>query len=273
MCAPEHFAVTYKINPWMAPDSWSEDHLGHHDRATRGWTALRLAYENHGANVLLLPARPGLPDMVFTANAALVHNARVLLPRFRFVERQGEEDRLRDYFAKLKGRGEIDCITETPQGNFFEGAGDALWDSARGMFWFGFGYRSDKAMKGVIEQVMGRSVVALELADPRYYHLDTCLCPLSGGEIFYYPPAFTEEGRALIAALAGPGNLVAASDEDAALFAVNCFELSGKHVFMGRCSAELDAALAARGYSLHHFPLEPFILSGGSARCLTLRLF
>jgi N-dimethylarginine dimethylaminohydrolase len=272
MCAPEHFAVTYKINPWMAPGSWSQDHAGHHNRATRGWAALRLAYEDHGAKVLLLPGRAGLPDMVFTANASLVHNHRVLLPRFRFAERQGEEAHLRDYFAGLQASGEIDNVIETPRGSFFEGAGDALWDSARGMFWLGFGYRSDKTMKEIVEQALEKPVVALELVDPRYYHLDTCLCPLSGGEILYYPPAFTEEGRGLITALAGPANLIAASDEDASLFAVNCFELAGKHVFMGRCSAALDAALSARDYSLHHFPLEPFILSGGSARCLTLRL-
>ena len=35
----------------------------------------------------------------------------------------------------------------------------------------------------------------LELVDPRFYHLDTCFCPVAPGVAIYYPGAFDEYGR------------------------------------------------------------------------------
>jgi hypothetical protein len=33
MCRPEHFAVSYAINPWMDPVSWARDERAHFRRA------------------------------------------------------------------------------------------------------------------------------------------------------------------------------------------------------------------------------------------------
>ena len=43
-------------------------------------------------------------------------------------------------------------------------------------------------------------VVSVELVDPRFYHLDTCFCPLGPGQALHYPAAFDEYARRVLAA-------------------------------------------------------------------------
>jgi N-dimethylarginine dimethylaminohydrolase len=213
----------------------------------------------------------GLPDMVFPANAAVVLDGKALLARFRFPERQGEEAHFRAAFEALKDRGLIDEALDLPPGLFQEGAGDACWDSARGLFWTGWGPRSDEAAADAVARTFGCDVVNLRLATERFYHLDTCFCPLSGGDVLYYPPAFTPEGRAAIAARVPADLRIEASDEDAAAFCVNAVNF-GREIVMARAPMALRRRLEARGYRVSEVDLAPFMLSGGGAYCMTLRL-
>src|SRR5437588_2729337 len=91
MCEPAHFGVTYSINPWMDPASWARDDYALAAAAQREWTSYNRVLARLGATIELIPAAPGLPDLVFTANAALVLDRTALLARFRHAERQAEE--------------------------------------------------------------------------------------------------------------------------------------------------------------------------------------
>ena len=110
MCRPEHFAVSYTINPWMEPDAWARDASIHSAAAHREWTALYRTFQELGAAIDLVPAAPGVPDLVFTANAAVVLDRKVLLARFRHRERQAEEPYFEAAFHALKARGLIDSV-------------------------------------------------------------------------------------------------------------------------------------------------------------------
>src|SRR5438067_11218938 len=81
MCRPQHFAVSYAINPWMDPSSWARDQRVLTAAARREWTGLHRALQDAGAQIDLVPVRPGLPDLVFTANAAVVLDGKALLAR------------------------------------------------------------------------------------------------------------------------------------------------------------------------------------------------
>ena len=268
MTDPGHFDVSYTINPWMSPAAWTPAHA----RAARaGSAALSWALQAAGARVEMVPAVPGLPDLVFPANAAVVLDGTALLARFRHPERQGEEAPFRAAFETLKRRGWIERIVELPEGLVHEGAGDALWDETRGVFWTGHGQRSDSAAAEVIARTFGRPAVALELASPHFYHLDTCFRPLSGGEVLYYPPAFTPPALAAIEARVAPADRIIATRQDAEALCVNAVCL-GSTVIMARAPAELKARIEACGYRLIEVDLAPFILSGGAAFCMTLRL-
>ncbi len=268
MTDPDCFDVCYQINPWMQPGAWTADSLAEAKRASGD---LKAALKAAGARVETVGAVRGLPDLVFPANAAVVLDGRVLLARFRHPERQGEEPVFRSAFAGLRRRGLIDEIIDLPEGVFQEGAGDCIWDADRGHFWAGFGPRSSQASIAAIRRAFGQEVVALELASDRFYHLDTCFCPLAGGQVLYYPDAFTPQALATIRASVPLNQRIEASDEEAAAFCVNAVNL-GDQVIMARAPVSLKIKLAARGYHLTEIDLDPFILSGGAAYCMTLRL-
>jgi N-dimethylarginine dimethylaminohydrolase len=271
MTDPAHFEVRYAINPWMRPGEWGLDASGHRRAARLAWETLRAELQRAGAEVKAIPGAPGWPDMVFPANAAVVLDGRALMARFRHPERRGEEPAFRAAFERLVERGLLREVAELPQGVLHEGAGDGLWDGARQLFWVGHGPRSDRSAGEVIAAHFGREVVPLELASERFYHLDTCFRPLEGGEVLYYPPAFTQEARRAIRDRVEPHLLIEAVDDEAAAFCVNAVNL-GRTVVMAEAPPRLAGVIEERGYRLREVDLSPFILSGGAAFCMTLRL-
>ena len=271
MTEADHFDVSYQINPWMDPAAWQADADGLKARAVRATLALRRALRDLGAEVRMIPAAPGCPDLVFPANAAVVLDGRVLLARFRHAQRQAEQVHFRDAFEALQREGLIEAIIELPDGVAQEGAGDCIWDTTRGHFWAGFGPRSSPASIEAIEETFQRPVVALELASERFYHLDTCFCPLTGGEIVYYPSAFTPQAVETIRRLVAPDLLIAASDAEAAAFCVNAVNLD-RDIVMAKAPPSLSARLRRRGYRVTQLELGPFMMSGGAAYCMTLRI-
>ena len=261
MCAPAQYGVRYVINPWMRPQSDASLRAP----ALAQWQRLRAALAAHARIELVEPA-PDLPDMVFTANAGFVLGSVVVPARFRHAERRAEEGPFRAWF---EGQGYE--LVNVPKGLSFEGAGDALLDRAMPLAWMGHGFRTDLAMAPWLEDALDIEVLALRLVDPRFYHLDTCLCPLQHGELLYYPPAFDPESLALIEARVPRERRIVVGERDALAFACNAVSVGGT-VVLNRASRALAAELAARSYDLAPVPLDQFIKAGGSAKCLTLRL-
>jgi arginine dihydrolase len=271
MCRPKHFAVTYAINPWMDPAGWAADNHSLTASARLEWERLHHALLGLGAIVELLPPVPDLPDLVFTANAAVVMDRKALLARFRHAERQREQPYFERGFRELKARGYIDSIVPLPEEIVLEGAGDCVWDATRGLFWMGHGPRSMLAARGIVEETFGAETVALELADARFYHMDTALSALSKGDVMYFPGAFTAAGLAEIRTRVAPRQRIELDEADAVRLAANAVCL-GDTVVLSDCSSGLRRRLEVRGYRVVGTPLASFLRSGGSAFCLTLRL-
>ncbi|MET0961462.1 MAG: arginine deiminase-related protein [Noviherbaspirillum sp.] len=261
MCAPRHFEVAYVINPWMEGNIAR----GSNPVAARQWKDL-LALLRRFAEVDCISAERGVPDLVFTANAGLVLDRRVLLSAFRHAERRPEEA----YFDRWFSTHGYEVLS-LPAGIYFEGAGDALFDRRLPLLWMGHGHRSDAAAAGIIASLLDVEVVPLQLVNPHFYHLDTCLCPLDGGALLYYPAAFDQASQDTIAALVPPERRIAVGAEDAAAFACNAVNC-GRQLIMNRASDALAATLAAHDYCLHQTPLSEFMKAGGSAKCLTLKV-
>jgi N-dimethylarginine dimethylaminohydrolase len=268
---PAHFEVSYIINPWMDPGAWAADPARHLAEARASFDALREALVESGAMVRIFPGCAGLPDMVFPANAAVVLDRRAIVARFARPQRQGEEKPFLDMLNRIAAEGGLTEVAQFPENCFQEGAGDAIWDATRGLFWAGHGQRSCFAATTELAAFFGKPVVPLELATDRFYHLDTCFCPLSGGEILFYPPAFTARALAELHARVAPDQRLEASEQDAAAFCVNAVNI-GRSVVMARAPDHLRGMLAERGYQIRGVDLDPFILSGGGAYCMTLRL-
>ena len=273
MCPPDFYGIEYEINPWM-----NTERQANHPIAVEQWKALCERIQAAGARVSLLEPVKGLPDLVFTANAAMIcrmdnpvrHSSQTdrivhptaILSRFRHPQRQGEEPHNRRWLTE-HGFEVLD-----PPANFsFEGAGDALF--CGDTLYAGYRMRSDAAGHQAIGRMLGVRVLPVELVDPRYYHLDTCFCPLTPDTAIWYPPAFDDYGQRAIEQQIP--NLVAVEQAEAERFACNAVVI-GRRVVTNTGCDHLHTTLAAAGYEPIATPLDEFVKAGGSAKCLTLRL-
>ena len=261
MCAPDYFGVDYVINPWME----GQQGATHHALAVEQWQNLRDQLQKLVA-LDFVPPQPKLPDLVFTANAALVLGDKVIVSRFKSTERQPEEPHFHDWFT---AHG-LTCI-DWPQDISFEGAGDALLQRDNATIWVGYGFRTDSRAPDLITNKLNIKTIGLHLVDPRFYHLDTCFCPLQGGYLLYFPAAFDAAAQKLITDTIAADRLIAASEEDALGFCCNAVDVGG-HIFLNKASPDLQAKLAKAGFKTVITPLSEFMKAGGAAKCLTLKL-
>jgi N-dimethylarginine dimethylaminohydrolase len=261
MCPPEYFTVAYIINPWMHGNLRRIDNAV----ARQQWRALYDAITDR-ATVRLVNPQPGSPDMVFTANAGLVKGRRFVVSRFRYPERQYEEPYFADWFMD---RGYE--VSSMPRDIPFEGAGDALFDRGSERLWMAHGHRSIEGARAVLSERIGVETVLLRLVDTRFYHLDTCFCPLEGGYVMYHPAAFDADSRREIEARVPAARRITVDEEDGLAFACNAVNI-GSTVMVNRATPALARALGAKGFDVVQIPLSEFMKAGGSAKCLTLRL-
>ncbi len=256
MCPPEHFAVTYAINPWMEPAKPTDAAT-----ALRQWARLREVYLDLGHDVRMIEPVPGLPDMVFAANGAFVAGRKALGARFRYPQRAAEADAYLDWFRD-SGYPEV----RTPE-HVHEGEGDVLF--AGGTLLAGYGFRSDQAAAAELTDLFGLPVVSLRLVDPRFYHLDTALCVLDADTAMYYPAAFDDAGRAAIAAQFT--ELIEAKDEDAEVLGLNAVS-DGLHVVLPAQATSLAAQLRQHGFEPVGVDMSELLKGGGGPKCCTLEL-
>ena len=261
MCPPDHYDVDYVINPWMEGNI----HKSSRDRAVEQWQKLHHVLKDHTLVDLVQPQQ-GWPDMVFTANAGLVLGKTVVLSRFFHKERQGEEPYFKQWFED-KGY----TVYELPKDLPFEGAGDALLEREGRWLWAGYGFRSELDSHPYLAKWLDIEVVSLRLMDERFYHLDTCFCPLNGGYLLYYPPAFDSYSNRVIEMRVPPEKRIAIAEADAVNFACNSVNIDSV-VVMNKASDDLKARLTAAGFEVIETPLTEFLKAGGAAKCLTLRV-
>ena len=96
VCPPDFFGIEYEINPWMRLSNRVD-----HERAASQWQTLMGIFEQDLGIVLerMVPI-PGLPDLVFTANAGVVAGRRAVISRFRYPERRREETHFAQWFRE-----------------------------------------------------------------------------------------------------------------------------------------------------------------------------
>ncbi len=269
MCAPHHYEVDYVINPWMEGNI----HRSSREQALAQWNQLYQVLQRY-AQVDLVEAQPGWPDMVFTANAGLVLGDTVVLSRFFHPERQGEEPHFQKWFEDQGYKVHL-----LPKSLPFEGAGDALMDRSGGWLWAGYGFRSELDAHPYLAEWLDVEVLSLRLVDRRFYHLDTCFCPLSDGYLLYYPPAFDTYSNRLIELRVPLEKRIAIDEVDAVNFACNTVNIDAlrdstaeRMVVMNKVSQGLNKILIDRGFTVVETPLTEFLKAGGAAKCLTLKV-
>ena len=264
MCRPEHFTVSYTINPWMEPANPTDTAL-----AVRQWQKLYDTYIELGHEVQLIDPIEGLPDMVYTANGGFVIDNVAYGAKFRFQERVPEGPAFMDWF-----RDNGFEVVEPREVN--EGEGDFLL--VGDTILAGTGFRSTGDSHREIGEIFGKEVISLTLVDPRFYHLDTAIAVLDpvqgeGGvehaNIAYLEHAFDAEGRAVLAERFP--DAIRVSDEDGSVFGLNSAS-DGLNVIISPRAKGFEAQLRERGYNPVLVDLSELLLGGGGIKCCTLEL-
>ena len=262
MCPPDHFTIDYVINPWMAGNEGQLDKA----LAREQWDNLCAALSEH-AEIDLIEPQAGLPDMVFTANGGFVLGDRVVPGHFIPEERRGEEVHFKKWF-----RDHDFDLNVLPENVGFEGAGDCLLDRDGHWLWTGYGFRTEIEAHEIIGQwFTDREVVSVKLTDSRFYHIDTCLCPLSRGYLMWHPPAFEYDSRIAVEERVPPHKRIVVDTIDAGNFACNAVNVDDD-VIVHAASDALKAKLLRVGFKVHEVSLSEFLKAGGSAKCLTLKI-
>jgi len=255
LCPPDFYGIEYEINPWMSRARGAEPSV-----AKEQWSGLRAALSKLSCTIELIAPQPKLPDMVFTANAGLAVGRQFIPSNFRHKERAGEAPL---FARRMEERGYQ--ISWLPNDYHFEGEGDALF--AGDALFCGYKFRSDIKSHRAVAEMLGCLAVSVELVDPRFYHLDTCFCPLPDGAVIWFPAAFDEYGQHAVREHIS--DLIEVAPEEAMHFCCNAVPLE-RDIVLPEGAPKLAATLSERGYKCHQLPMTEFLKAGGACKCLTL---
>jgi N-dimethylarginine dimethylaminohydrolase len=212
-------------------------------------------------------------DMVFGATPVCVgldeDGRRICVAsRMKYHSRQREVGPLAEWFA---GRG-YEVVAFEGLNLSFEGGGDAIWHPGRRLIWGGYGHRSEAEIYPTLARTFGAPVITLELADAKFYHLDTCFCPLSDKAVLLYPPALTESGVALVRRVFQ--HVIDVNEHEAVeLFACNAAAFLNKYVFIQRGAVDTNRRLKELGFEVIEVETGEFLKSGGSVFCMKTAIF
>ena len=259
MCRPEHFTVSYRINPWMHPEDPTDTSL-----AVAQWQTLYDLYLELGFDVHLIDPVQGLPDMVYAANGGFVLDGIAYGARFQYPERGPEGPAYMDWFAANGFDVREPVSTNEGEGDFLL-VGDTIFA--------GTGFRSDAASHDELRKIYDREVVTLKLIDPSFYHLDTAFAVLDsdGGpaSVAFLPKAFDAASLDILDARFPQA--IHVNDADAAVLGLNSFS-DGRNVVIASRATDFERQLRERGFVPHGVDLSELLLGGGGVKCCTLEL-
>lgn len=257
MCPPKYFDIEYEINPWMDTNNQVDPAL-----AQKQWQDLYHIYTTElGWDVEIIDPIEHLPDMVFTANGALVIDGKVALPTFRAPDRQPETDHFKQWFSS---HGYKEFLTPKYD---FEGEGDALvWNDT---IFMGYPWRSDSAAVPELKEFLGKKIIPVQLTNASFYHLDTAMTIVDKETVALYPPLFTEETLRTIKQTVP--EVIEASKADAYVYGLNAMS-DGHNIVLSDRADGLIAQYEKRGMQVHPVAISEFQKSGGGVKCLTLEV-
>lgn len=267
MCRPKFFDVRHHLlNAHMEMKIAVKKKL-----ALTQWDNTYKILIANNVKVDLLDPHPDLPDMVFTANAGIVHGNKAVVSNFGAVPRR-PETQYHTTFFKERGFEVLNPLDDEVE---IEGCGDFMPTHNGESFFVAHGFRSSFKAYAYLKDVLSLpkdKLHHMKLMNPYFYHIDTALMSLTHGHLMYYPDAFDKESEKKILDVGG-NKVIAIGKEDAMDFACNSvnFEENGEHLIIGnKFSDPLKDKLTNYGYKVIETPYEQFLLAGGSIRCSVL---
>lgn len=259
MVTPEYFDVTYSINPWM-----NTSVAVNHVVARKQWESIVKELQSLGINVVLEPAIHNLNDMIFTANAGMLHQDKAIVSKFRDKERAGEEP----YFKNLFTRLGYDTHT-LPDSCIWEGQACSVFIDGYLVCSFSEGGRSNLEAYESITKIWNISKERqkyVKLIDPYFYHLDVCFCKINEDTAMLCPLAFSQEDNRWFQEHIP--NIIQISYDEALDFCCNAFVFENHILISSAITTSLRESLEEHGLRVHPLDVSEYIKSGGGVKCL-----
>lgn len=276
LCHPQFFEVIDVKNAHM------KDQIGktNKKKALLQWERLvseykKIAHQGGLAEVSVLKGEEGLEDMVFAANQTFPFldeqgNKKVLLSNMKHPNRQKEVPFYGRFFEQ-KGYE----IVHLPSNFLFEGMGDLLLVPGTQHAICGYGFRTSASTIDALKHITQLDIVGLELVNPDFYHLDTCLVPLNADTVLYTPTAFSEASNRRIQELFS--TCIEIPEQEAREgFALNMHVIAHQEkqwVVLQEGNLETEKIL--HGLNMQVVPVDTseYIMSGGSVFCLKMMYY
>jgi N-dimethylarginine dimethylaminohydrolase len=274
MSSPEFFDIIDEKNVYMSGQ------LGNvsKSKAYAQWEQLRDVYQglvDRGVlqELSIISGVEGLEDMVFTANQSFPYlvdeKKSVILSKMRHDSRKKEVPFFENFYQQ-KGYQ----ILENKDISLFEGMGDLIPHIGYNLLYGGYGHRTDAVAYKTISRLLKAPIVALELVNPAFYHLDTCFVPLSQNSVMICPEAFSLEGLKIIEKMFNTVYRIPIA-EASRLFSLNahCIHLNQKVAILQYGSTFTYDALIKEGYEIVEVDTSEFMKSGGSVFCMKMMYY
>jgi N-dimethylarginine dimethylaminohydrolase len=178
------------------------------------------------------------------------------------LRKEGGEEELYGNWFKDNGYN----VSRIPSEFKFEGRGDAF---VYGDYLVGsYGIRSDKDALLYIADKFALEPVIVELAQDKFYHLDTCFQNLPSGDAIFYPDAFIDKSLSTFESLF---NLIPVTEDDANKLACNAVVVNNTVIFPSE-DIEAIRTIEKLGLQAEAADVSEFLKSGGACQCLVIAL-
>ncbi len=276
MCNPQFFEVIDEKNEHM------KGKVGKTNKATAvlQWENLisvyqKISKEGGLSEISILRGEQGLEDMVFAANQTFPFldaggSKKVILSNMKHPNRMKEVP----YYQAFFERNGYEAL-HLPSPFLFEGMGDLLPIPTTRKAICGFGFRTSLATIDELRALTQLELIALELVNPNFYHLDTCIVPLNETTALYTPSAFSEESKQKIKQLF-PMCIEVPEKEASQGFALNMHVVSNgqqQWAVIQEGNVETEKILSQLGIKVIPVDTSEFIQSGGSVFCLKMMYY
>jgi N-dimethylarginine dimethylaminohydrolase len=299
---PSHFSVKGGANPHTRTRLGRKRTVDR-AKAIEQWHHLRAALTDHGVRVVVIPADPGQPGLVYPANAGFLLPLDAQKPRFEKVfylsnliaTRAGERTH---YDRVLRSNGFRTAAV--PEHLRFEGEADFFPAGKVHLLTHGrledqrfvphwglppwkriYGFRTDARIETFLNPLVApRKIVRVELVLEAHYHGDTALCAFGAERqhLLAWKPAIAPESWERLRETFG-AELIELGDEDASRYAANSFTYtpSGQmgatresFLFLpGGVSDRLLGQVRERGVTPVTVDVSEFLKKGGgSVKCM-----
>ena len=278
MCSPEYFDIIDVKNIHMEGMASSLDK----NKAMQQWDELKTIYHKLVADGLLhelqvIAGAEGCEDMVFCANQSFPYltnsnEKTVWMSKMRHPSRQNEVPFFEEFFKNLGYTSK-----HFKQTDLFEGMGDTIPHPGKQLLYGGYGHRSKTDAYEELSKELNVPIVALELINENFYHLDTCFVPLSETQVMLCREAFTEEGFTLLQQCFDEIFEIP-MEEAIQTFCLNAhvvanFNAKQKAAIIQTGSTAAKAALQKCGYQIYELETSEFMKSGGSVFCMKMMYY